>query len=128
MKRSNDPRHRKREQVIKSLFEWSFGQIEKPRHLIAQEVLAQKEKIDQIIVQNAPEWPLEQINKVDLAVLRLAIFELLIKPVEPPKVVIDEAVELGKKYGSEKSSSFINGVLGTVVKNNEPKDKPTNSK
>jgi len=65
----------------------------------------------------APEWPLEQINKIDLAILRLAIWELTIKQKEPPKVIIDEAIELGKTYGSEKSSSFINGVLGTVFKN-----------
>ncbi|MCJ7827684.1 transcription antitermination factor NusB [Patescibacteria group bacterium] len=122
MKKGNDPRHRRRERIIKSLFEWSFGEIDQPRHPIACEVLTHCQKIDQLISQNAPEWPLEQINKVDLAVLRLALYELVINPSEPKKVIIDEAVELGKKYGSEKSSSFINGVLGTVVKTNDQKN------
>lgn len=122
MKKADDPRHLKREKAVRSLFEWSFGQIPQARHPLAHAVLKQREKIDAQIVKRAPEWPLEQINKVDLAILRLAIYELMIKPNEPPKVIIDEAVELGKKYGSEKSSSFINGVLGSVLKQNEPSE------
>lgn len=119
MKKQSDPRHIKREKTIQSLFEWSFGQAKNARHPLAREVLKNQAVIDGLITANAPEWPLEQINKVDLAILRLAIYELIINAAEPPKVIIDEAVELGKKYGSEKSSSFINGVLGAVLKNHE---------
>ena len=70
-----------------------------------------------MIAQNAPAWPIEQINPVDLATLRLAIYELLYKKKkEPYKVIIDEAVEIAKDYGTETSGSFINGVLGAIVK------------
>lgn len=79
--------------------------------------------IDSEIVAAAPEWPIERINKTDLAILRLAIFELLIQKKEPPKVIIDEAVELGKEFGSENSASFVNGVLGNILKKcSEKKD------
>ncbi len=74
------------------------------------------EALDKIIQECAPEWPIEQIAKVDLEILRLAIFELYIARNVPPKVSIDEAVELAKEFGGENSSKFINGVLGTVVK------------
>jgi len=86
-------------------------------HETIKNILEHSEEIDNYIRRYATEWPLEQINKVDLAILRLAIWELTIKRKEPPKVIIDEAIELGKTFGSEKSSSFINGVLGTVFKN-----------
>lgn len=118
MKKADDPRHLKREKAVRSLFEWSFGQINQARHPLSRQILKHHQKIDSKITEHASEWPLEQINKVDLAILRLAIYELVIKPEQPPKVVIDEAVELGKKYGSEKSSSFINGVLGSILKKN----------
>ena len=72
-------------------------------------------KIDKIIMKSAPAWPIDKINRVDLAILRFAVYELMEKSV-PQKVVIDEAVEIAKEYGSENSSSFINGVLGTIYK------------
>ncbi len=72
--------------------------------------------IDKIIEDSAPEWPVEQIAKIDLEALRIAIFELYIAKSVPPKVAIDEAIELGKEFGGENSGKFINGVLGTVVK------------
>lgn len=74
------------------------------------------EEIDQIITVAAPEWPLPQIAQVDLAILRLAIFELLFDDEVPPKAVINEAVELAKAFGGENSSKFVNGVLGTVFR------------
>jgi len=111
-----DPRHIKRQKAIKNLFRWSFRSKQKIENKLAQEVLAHQKKIDKIIAESAPDWPIEQINRVDLAILRLAIYELIIVKKEPPKVIIDEAVELAKRYGSEKSSSFVNGVLGTVLK------------
>lgn len=72
--------------------------------------------IDQQIRVAAPEWPIDKIAKIDLAVLRLAVFELSIEKKEPPKVVIDEAIELAKEYGNDHSSQFVNGVLGTILK------------
>ena len=82
---------------------------------LIQGVTENHESLDGIIRETAPEWPINQIAKIDLAILRIAIFELLISQNVPPKVAIDEAVELAKEFGSENSSKFINGVLGTVV-------------
>ncbi len=77
-------------------------------------VLEKYPYFDQLISSTAPEWPLPQIAAVDLAILRLALAELTSLPT-PYKVVIDEAVELGKEFGGENSSKFVNGVLGTIV-------------
>lgn len=74
-------------------------------------------EIDEIITISAPEWPIPQIGQVDLSILRLAIFELLFDDEVPPKAVINEAVELGKAFGGENTSKFVNGVLGTVYRN-----------
>ncbi len=86
-------------------------------------------KIDKILAKAAPEWPVEQITAVDRAVLRLGLFELLLGSREevPPKVAINEAIELAKSYGGESSGKFVNGVLGTVYREiGEPgKDYPT---
>ncbi len=77
----------------------------------------QRETLDKLIQPIAPEWPLEQISRIDLAILRLALYELTqMSDVVPPKVVINEAVELGKAFGSDNSSRFINGVLGTAYR------------
>lgn len=73
-------------------------------------------EIDKIIEKAAPEWPVDQIAVIDKTILRLAIYELVFKKDIPPKVVINEAVELAKSYGSENSSKFVNGVLGTLFK------------
>lgn len=83
---------------------------------MSKKIANEQGKIDKIISKAAPEWPIKQINRIDLAILRLAIFELIIAPSEPSKAVIDEAIELAKSFGSEKSPGFINGVLGTVLK------------
>jgi len=76
------------------------------------------EDIDHNIEQSASEWPLKQIAVIDRNILRLSICEILYFDT-PPKVVINEAVELAKTYGSEKSSKFINGVLGTIYRKSE---------
>jgi N utilization substance protein B len=77
-------------------------------------VIQNKEKIDQHIKNFAPAWPVEQIPIVDRNILRLAIFEILLDNNVPVKVAINEAVELAKKFGSDSSSRFVNGVLGSV--------------
>jgi transcription antitermination protein NusB len=114
MKTAKDPRHQKRREAVKILFAESFvHQKELPE--LAKKVLSKKKEIDKMIEEAAPAWPVEKLNKIDLAILRLAIYELENKKT-PPKVVIDEAVELAKEFGSENSPSFVNGVLGTIYK------------
>ncbi len=75
--------------------------------------------IDGIIAPAAPEWPVEQIAKIDKIILRIGVYELMIKRDVPPKVAINESVELAKTFGGENSSKFINGVLGTIYRNSE---------
>ena len=82
-------------------------------------VASQQEAIDDIIRPVAPEWPIEQIARVDRVVLRIGVFELIFAGDVPPKVAINEAVELAKAFGGDNSSKFINGVLGTVLRNKE---------
>ena len=77
-------------------------------------VIRNKEKIDEHIQRFAPAWPIEQIPAVDKNILRLAIFEILLDNKVPVKVAINEAVELAKTFGSDNSSKFVNGVLGSV--------------
>lgn len=135
MKEEFDPRHAARVVALQTLFEWSFNSSN-PDEIIERDILELEapsvdrelakflvrgvtenlETIDSIVETSAPEWPLIQIAKIDLAVLRIAIFELYIARSVPPKVAIDEAIELGKQFGGENSGKFINGVLGTVVK------------
>ena len=81
-------------------------------------VLEKREKLDQIIEKTAPEWPIEQVAMVDRNILRLGIYELLFSDREavPPKVAINEAIELAKGFGGETSSRFVNGVLGTIYR------------
>jgi len=75
--------------------------------------------IDSLIEQAAPEWPLEQISVIDKSILRLASYELLKDKDIPPKVAINEAVEIAKTFGGENSSKFINGVLGTLYRQSD---------
>ena len=77
-------------------------------------VIQNREKIDPNIQSFAPAWPIEQIPVVDRNILRLAIFEILLDNKVPVKVAINEAVELAKTFGSDNSSKFVNGVLGSV--------------
>src|SRR5258706_3347977 len=113
MKTATDPRHIRRREAVKALFAETYAsQPNLPE--LAQEVINNKEKLDEEIGKAAPQWPIDKLNRIDLTILRLAVFELNGKEI-PPKVVIDEAVELAKEYGGESSSSFINGVLGTIL-------------
>jgi len=77
-------------------------------------VIQNREEIDYNIQSFAPAWPIEQIPVVDRNILRLAIFEILLDNKVPVKVVINEAVELAKMFGSDNSYKFVNGVLGSV--------------
>lgn len=86
---------------------------------LAKGTLKNQEKIDGYIVPAAPEWPIDQIAKMDKAILRMSIYELLIKRDVPPKVAINEAVELAKEFGGDNSSKFVNGVLGTIFRQSE---------
>ena len=114
MKTSQDPRHKKRREIVKTLFAETFT-TQPVKNEEVKEIIKNLKKIDKKIKESAPQWPVEKLNRIDLAVLRLAIYELD-KGNNPPKVIIDEAVELAKEYGSENSGSFINGVLGTIYK------------
>lgn len=105
MKTSTDPRHKKREARVSAMFAHSFT----PGFTTP---------IDSYIESAASEWPLGKINRIDLAILRVSADELLNSDT-PPKVVIDEAVEIAKKYGAESTPSFINGVLGTILTKKE---------
>ncbi|NBO21817.1 transcription antitermination factor NusB [bacterium] len=70
--------------------------------------------IDRLIEEKAPDWPISNIPKIDLTILRIAIFELVISQKNEPAVIIDESIEVAKEFGSENSSKFIHGVLGAV--------------
>ena len=82
---------------------------------LVQGVLHHLEAIDAVIREAAPQWPLTQVAGVDKAVLRVAVFELLFAQRVPPKVAINEAIDIAKTYGGEGSGRFVNGVLGHVL-------------
>jgi N utilization substance protein B len=82
-------------------------------------VLGNQSALDAVIQRIAPEWPIEQIAPVDCNILRLAAYEILFDEETPPKVAINEAVELAKTFGSESSGRFVNGVLGTLFANKD---------
>lgn len=84
-------------------------------------VVSNLQEINDLIVKYAPEWPLDKITPVDRNVLRIGIFELLHSPEIPPKVAINESIELAKSFGGDSSGKFINGVLGTLFKEMQEK-------
>ncbi len=79
-------------------------------------VLELAPELDEYIANSAPEWPVDQIAVLDRNILRMALWEIAVSDETPLKVAINEAVELAKKFGSDSSSRFINGVLGTLAK------------
>lgn len=133
-------RHLSRSVAMQSLYEWDFhgkicGDLEKIAKRNIEEfgkglesndfiwalvngVEKKIEGIDKIIEKTAPEWPISQINLLDRNILRIGIFELLYEDIDevPPKVAINESIELAKNFGGENSRKFINGVLGTIFK------------
>ncbi len=139
-------RHLLRTVALQALFEWDFnnrtGNLTEIvnhaldefapgaddtefAHELIEGVVNNFEDIDRIIVETAPEWPISQITVIDRNVLRLGIFELMFAKKNPPKVAINEAVEMGKRFGGESSGKFVNGVLGTLYKNLKPEEKET---
>ena len=76
-------------------------------------------EIDEIITNNSKKWKKERISKVDIAILRLAIYEIYFSQEVPNSVAINEAVELAKEFGTEQSPAFINGILGNIVSTKE---------
>ena len=84
-------------------------------------VRAHREELDAYISRFSERWRLERMAAIDRAILRLAIFELLHCPEVPPKVALNEAVELGKRFGAENSGGFINGILDSFLKSQHPR-------
>jgi len=117
MKTALDPRHKKRQEILKLLFSYSFLDQNIPDEK-ARAVIENLPTIDKQIEEAAPEFPIDKINKIDLAILRLAIYELQFDKETPPKVILDEAIELGKEFGGDTSPAFINGALGKLLKEN----------
>ena len=95
---------------------------------LVEGVLENLEQLDRIITTYAPSWPMSQMALVDRNVLRLAIYELTFGSETPPKVAINEAVELAKAFGADNSPRFVNGVLGSVVEAARGQAKQDNTK
>lgn len=114
MKSKNDPRHQRRIKSIQALFAWGITGNFDDENIVP--VVQEINTIDQLIRESAPKWPIDQINKVELAILRYAIWELKNQPETPPKVIIDEAIEISKEFCDTNSSAFINAVLGNIFK------------
>jgi len=87
-------------------------------------VVVNRDRLDALIQQYAPAWPVSQIAVIDRNVLRLALIELSTMPDTPPKVAINEAVDLAKLFGSDSSSRFVNGVLGAAITAGGPIELP----
>ena len=139
-------RHLARSIAIQSLYEWDFKNCDRgslpeiiQRNIkefgpglkeekfvdsLIKGVVEHKRELDNIIEKAAPMWPINQIDMIDRNVLRLGLYELLYedKNEVPPKVAINEAIELAKSFGGETSGKFINGVLGTVFREMEKKN------
>lgn len=109
-----DPRHQKRIKIIQELYSYEFS----PQPFISEKtkkIIEKKEELLKIINKFSSKFSAEKIAKVDLAILELSLYELLIEKKEPKKVIIDEAVELAKEFGGEKSYAFVNAILGKVA-------------
>jgi N utilization substance protein B len=112
MKTSQDPRHKIRQRLIEELFSTDFHEQAVSKE--AQAILDIKNEIDEKIRKAAPDYPIDKINKIDLAILRLGVYEMVFKQKTPKNVIIDEGVELAKEYGNDTSPAFVNGVLAHI--------------
>jgi len=139
-------RHLLRTTAMQALYEWQFNHhsqkisevikasienssIDSEQSVFVEEIVRgvtkNLEEIDKTIVKYAPEWPIEKIAGVDLSVLRIGIYEMLIEKSNPPKVVINEAIETAKTFGGESSGKFVNGVLGSIYNKTQDTDNST---
>lgn len=112
------------EMIEKSFFKnkkYSSGDIEFCRTLV-QRMIANKQEIDERIVEVLKNWSFDRIQLIDKIILRLGTCEILYFPDIPPQVSINEAIEIGKKYGSSDSGKFINGILDAIKMNHESRD------
>lgn len=142
-------RHLSRTIAMQTLFVWDFNDRKKDLDEIITEnfanfapsfddggfvkelvlgVFNKLEEIDSYIKKYAPEWPIEQITVVDRNVLRLGVYELVFSEKIPPKVAINEAIEIAKNFGGESSGKFINGVLGSIYNNMTDEEKAEREK
>ncbi len=141
MKKATDPRHLSRELALQTLFSKDFNsnregvielnvsdlsaidEIESYHTQLYESLITgvkeRQEEIDNIIKKFAPQWPISQMKLVDLQILRIAIFEGFLAKITPPKVAIDEAIEIAKEFGGDTSSKFVNGVLGAIYEINK---------
>lgn len=126
-----DPRHQKRITTVQNLFTHTFsGENANFMNEVDDKtvkIIESSKKIDELIALYAPKFPLDRIAKVDLSILRLAVYELIIEKTEPTKVIINEAVELAKQFGGEKSYAFVNAVLGMIVSQHTAQTESTKS-
>jgi len=110
-----DPRHQKRIKILQELYAYFFYPYQKyDFDKKTLEIIKNQEEINQYINSFSLKFKIEKIAKIDKAILQLAIYELLIEKKEPPKVIIDEAIELAKEFGGERSYAFVNAILGKV--------------
>ena len=106
-------------QMIEAYFECApeedYGELDKVYiSSILEGVMKEAPSIDQYIVKNSKDWTIDRMSRIDLAIMRVAIFEILYREDIPASVSINEAVELAKKYSHEDAGSFINGILGSI--------------
>jgi N utilization substance protein B len=114
-----DPRHQERLQIVQQRYSLFFNKKTKAKlSNKTKKIIKNQKKINELIKNHAPKFPIEKIAKVDLAILQLAVYELMIEKKQPPKVIIDEAVELAKELGGDKAYAFINAVLGKIYLDN----------
>ena len=134
-------RHLSRSIILQSLYEWDFyhGKVDLSKVLernleefavgldeehqkfawsLLHGIVTHRKSIDNVIIKAAPEWPLEKIAIIDRNILRIGLYELLYANPEevPPKVAINEAIEMAKNYGGPNAGKFVNGVLGTIYR------------
>jgi transcription antitermination protein NusB len=132
---------------MQSLYEWEFREFNDLNEIVDRNIAEFEKDVDQEYIRNvvfgiqknwdainaeiskaAPEWPLEQVAKVDKNILRVATYEMLNDEDVPPRVSINEAIEIAKTFGGESSPKFINGALGFIYRQHEEKLKPRDAR
>lgn len=113
-----DKRHQARIKIVQELYSAHYIATKLPSEK-ATAIANQSAYIDSLIEKSAPKFAVDKIAPVDLSILRLAIFELMIEKKTPPKVIINEAVELAKELGGQKAPGFVNAVLGAIYTNQQ---------